>query len=230
MNVCDFTCGTGFHRCADHCATDSSAMECGPGCVICPTHANATSTCTSGTCGFVCNTGFVLSGSMCVPITCGNRTLDAGETCDDGNMTSGDGCSAACQMEASTVVDSCTSTPAAALVISDTAGAHQYTGTTSGATDDGAGTCSANGPDVVIRLQFNFTTSYMYTVTVTPSGWTTNVRHGSPCPGTACDTGAASSAAVTYTASATGPTIDYLVVDSPDTTNAGPFTVSVSVM
>jgi MYXO-CTERM domain-containing protein len=31
--------------------------------------------------------------------TCGNGTLDQGETCDDGNTTDGDGCSATCQDE-----------------------------------------------------------------------------------------------------------------------------------
>ncbi len=31
--------------------------------------------------------------------TCGNGTLDAGETCDDGNAAGGDGCSASCQTE-----------------------------------------------------------------------------------------------------------------------------------
>jgi cysteine-rich repeat protein len=30
---------------------------------------------------------------------CGNRALDAGESCDDGNMTNGDGCNAECQNE-----------------------------------------------------------------------------------------------------------------------------------
>ena len=31
--------------------------------------------------------------------TCGNGTVDPGETCDDGNTTAGDGCSASCQTE-----------------------------------------------------------------------------------------------------------------------------------
>jgi len=31
--------------------------------------------------------------------TCGNGTIDTGETCDDSNTASGDGCSAACQTE-----------------------------------------------------------------------------------------------------------------------------------
>lgn len=36
---------------------------------------------------------------------CGNDRLDVGETCDDGNTESGDGCSAACQTEAGWVCD-----------------------------------------------------------------------------------------------------------------------------
>ena len=32
-------------------------------------------------------------------LTCGNKTVDAGETCDDGNRTDGDGCNADCQDE-----------------------------------------------------------------------------------------------------------------------------------
>jgi MYXO-CTERM domain-containing protein len=31
--------------------------------------------------------------------TCGNGTVDDGETCDDGNTADGDGCSASCQDE-----------------------------------------------------------------------------------------------------------------------------------
>ena len=34
------------------------------------------------------------------PGVCGNGTVDSGETCDDGNTTDGDGCSATCQTEA----------------------------------------------------------------------------------------------------------------------------------
>lgn len=33
------------------------------------------------------------------PIICGNGTIDTGETCDDGNTASGDGCSSSCQTE-----------------------------------------------------------------------------------------------------------------------------------
>lgn len=43
--------------------------------------------------GFDNESNILCSGS------CGNRVLDSGETCDDGNLTSGDGCSASCQSE-----------------------------------------------------------------------------------------------------------------------------------
>ncbi|HTJ47576.1 MAG TPA: hypothetical protein VL463_36010 [Kofleriaceae bacterium] len=33
------------------------------------------------------------------PASCGNGTIDTGETCDDGNTSDGDGCSASCQTE-----------------------------------------------------------------------------------------------------------------------------------
>jgi cysteine-rich repeat protein len=35
---------------------------------------------------------------VCVPVSCGNGTLDAGEDCDDGNTTSGDGCQSTCRV------------------------------------------------------------------------------------------------------------------------------------
>ena len=34
-----------------------------------------------------------------IPPRCGNRKIEAGEACDDGNMASGDGCDSACQVE-----------------------------------------------------------------------------------------------------------------------------------
>src|SRR5882762_8433534 len=34
---------------------------------------------------------------ICVPQTCGNGVPDPGETCDDGNNVSGDGCPADCR-------------------------------------------------------------------------------------------------------------------------------------
>jgi cysteine-rich repeat protein len=40
--------------------------------------------------------------------TCGNGTVEAGEACDDGNLTNGDGCTAACTVQTGY---SCTGTP-----------------------------------------------------------------------------------------------------------------------
>src|SRR5438105_3518080 len=37
------------------------------------------------------------SGGLCVPLACGNSVIQPGEQCDDGNNTSGDGCSADCR-------------------------------------------------------------------------------------------------------------------------------------
>jgi cysteine-rich repeat protein len=36
----------------------------------------------------------------CIPVVCGDGVVSAGEACDDGNLTSGDGCNAACSVEA----------------------------------------------------------------------------------------------------------------------------------
>ena len=51
-------------------------------------------------------TAFVLAGVVATNrvvyvqgASCGNRTIEVGETCDDGNLANGDGCSSACQVE-----------------------------------------------------------------------------------------------------------------------------------
>jgi cysteine-rich repeat protein len=43
--------------------------------------------------------GFDAGGNIICSGDCGNLVLNAGESCDDGNTVSGDGCSAACQTE-----------------------------------------------------------------------------------------------------------------------------------
>ena len=42
------------------------------------------------------------SGSV-RPAVCGNGDIETGEQCDDGNATSGDGCSSTCQIESSMI-------------------------------------------------------------------------------------------------------------------------------
>jgi cysteine-rich repeat protein len=51
--------------------------------------------------------------SVCTPL-CGNGTQEAGETCDDGNMTGGDGCSASCAVEANYA---CAGTPSVCTLL-----------------------------------------------------------------------------------------------------------------
>lgn len=43
--------------------------------------------------------GFDLAGNILCSDTCGNGVLEQGESCDDGNTTGGDGCSADCGLE-----------------------------------------------------------------------------------------------------------------------------------
>lgn len=45
--------------------------------------------------------GFDGNSNILCSASCGNRVLNDGEACDDGNMISGDGCSATCQSEPS---------------------------------------------------------------------------------------------------------------------------------
>jgi cysteine-rich repeat protein len=42
---------------------------------------------------------YVQTGVVCPPSVCGNGMQEAGEQCDDGNQTSGDGCSSSCMKE-----------------------------------------------------------------------------------------------------------------------------------
>src|SRR3989344_2969270 len=89
-----------------------------------------------GTCStnLVCNTD-----GRCVPsadLLCGNRVLDSGEQCDDGNRAIGDGCSAACQSEAGY---SCSGEPSMCIT---TCGDGIAAGTE---TCDDGGTCSTTG-------------------------------------------------------------------------------------
>ncbi|MBA3500765.1 MAG: DUF4215 domain-containing protein, partial [Deltaproteobacteria bacterium] len=60
-----------------------------PGAIVCPT-------------GIVCADGTTCAAAqpVCIVNPCGNGRVDTGETCDDGNILSGDGCSPTCGSEA----------------------------------------------------------------------------------------------------------------------------------
>jgi len=125
------TCGcpTGQHACGQSCVSDTSISSCGSRCSVCPSPANSTVTCTTGTCGFTCASGFREQNGLCVDLdecatnngncsanaactnTPGSRTCTCntgfsgdGVTCTDLNecLTNNGGCAADA---------SCTNTP-----------------------------------------------------------------------------------------------------------------------
>jgi len=74
--------------------SDTLCARCGGlGDICCAGDACAEGCCSGGRC-------LAVSGACpTVPPTCGNATLSADETCDDGNNVGGDGCSSTCQVE-----------------------------------------------------------------------------------------------------------------------------------
>lgn len=71
MNApCMGTCNPGQHTCNGLCVLDNSVNSCGPTrCTGCPVPGNSKATCTSGMCGFTCNTNYKKCGSGCIADT-----------------------------------------------------------------------------------------------------------------------------------------------------------------
>jgi hypothetical protein len=82
-------CSAGFGNC------DSNASN------GCETTLN-TDRLNCGSCGRVCAAGQSCAAGACA-VRCGDGLLGTGETCDDGNTVDGDGCSAQCQRECSSL-------------------------------------------------------------------------------------------------------------------------------
>ncbi len=87
--------------------------------------------------------------------TCGNRKVDPGEECDDGNKANGDGCSATCKRESGGPGDLCSDALELALTQHD--GGTLYTASVSGSTASlfhhYAATCGGgSGADVVYKV------------------------------------------------------------------------------
>jgi hypothetical protein len=83
--TCGFTCNPSYGKCPDGCwFIQNDPTHCGPACVNCsgaPPPSNAHSTgCTSGTCTFACNLGYVDVGGICVVQDAGSDAGD-GATC-----------------------------------------------------------------------------------------------------------------------------------------------------
>ena len=101
------SCNPGFADCnndiSDGCETNlnTSPLNCAVCGHSCPNVANGVRICNNGVCDFTCNLGFTKVGNQCVPVAvCGDGIVQGGETCDDGNVNNGDGCSSACQVQA----------------------------------------------------------------------------------------------------------------------------------
>ncbi|MEZ4335246.1 MAG: DUF4215 domain-containing protein [Sandaracinaceae bacterium] len=111
---CSATCGNMVLDAGELCENGSATP--------CPTSCDDGNACTidtlvgsAATCNAECSvapvTACSMTGDGCCPsgctsstdadctATCGNSIVEAGETCDDGNTTAGDGCSATCQAE-----------------------------------------------------------------------------------------------------------------------------------
>jgi cysteine-rich repeat protein len=115
-NDCSALCGNGVVNAGETC--DTGIATGAPG--ACPTSCDDANACTTdtllsgGTCSAACSHTAItvpvtgdgccppgansLTDGDCAPV-CGNGIVEAGEMCDDGNTTSGDGCSSTCQIE-----------------------------------------------------------------------------------------------------------------------------------
>jgi len=109
---------------------------------------------------------------------CGDRTLGPSETCDDGNLVDGDGCSSSCALE--TMRDACPGNPVALSL----GGAQLYRGTIADASDTAM--CRGgigSGPDRVIEIDPDFTG--WLNIQLTPiDDFDAALMTRSECPGT----------------------------------------------
>ena len=232
MGICHVNCAGGYHLCGAACVPDASTAQCGNACLPCMAVPNADVACVGGGCMHTCVAGFVDNGGSCVstsPLTCGDRTLETGETCDDGNRVGGDGCSPSCQMEPGTSADDC-STTIVPIRISDT-GRHLYVGTTNGASSS-ASSCVADGPDVAYQIVYESPlSSYSYAVTAVPSTrWDVVLEHGGVCsPGTCVDVYAAGGTE-SYSNTPSGPVTTFVMVDGYHSGDHGDFVLEIDVM
>jgi cysteine-rich repeat protein len=186
---------------ANGCETDLTTLtNCGACGTQCSAPANASAICNSAGCGFHCNLGYSLSGGMCVSTaaSCGDRAIESGETCDDGNMTAGDGCSPSCQLEQAPS-DSCSGIPTLTVHMGTqcyagsqcTSGTSCVSGASNAEADDFYCTrltgAYGHGPDVAFNVVAM--DGGIANVQLIPASATADVIIG--LPGTSCMTGQA---------------------------------------
>ncbi|HQK18613.1 MAG TPA: DUF4215 domain-containing protein, partial [Polyangiaceae bacterium] len=113
---------------------------------------------------------FVLTCTIKVAY-CGNGTVEGTEECDDGNNTSGDGCSSSCKIEPKGPADIC---PGKTLQLKESNGTYIAfeTGSTTGQTHAYVGTCggTSTAPDQVYK--FNSGVGGRVTVSIPTEGTT----------------------------------------------------------
>jgi len=148
------------------------------------------------------------------PSTCGDRMIEGGETCDDGNTTGSDGCSGSCAIEST--ADAC---PGRGIVLGR--GVQRYLGTTVGASS--TETCRTGfpsfsetgfGPDIVYAIapQYSGTLS----IRVDAPGFDVVLQTKSECPGFAdhfCEDSEGTGGSETLTGGVTNG-VRYMVVVS----------------
>lgn len=165
------------------------------------------------------------------PAACGNGAIEGGESCDDGNKTSGDGCSATCQLEPVTGHDTCANADPVTLVpgVGGAYAANVRSGTTNLAHDQTFTGCSSAGADAVFAVVAPI--DGVLTASVVADGFAASVGVRTSCPPSttatlplACakapdEVGVSVSQGQTY----------YVIVDGVATADKGAFTLLVDV-
>jgi cysteine-rich repeat protein len=155
--------------------------------------------------------------------TCGNRTIDTGETCDDGNATAGDGCDATCQLEA-TAGSAC---PADAAALALAPGTQVYTGDSTGPDNAVHGTCAASSTADEAIFRVRPTQSGHLRVDLTPeSAYDPVLFARASCPGSTdiqCADANGSGQGETVEFDVTAGTIYTVVADGFTGSDEGPF-------
>jgi cysteine-rich repeat protein len=162
-------------------------------------------------------------------VSCGNGAIDAGEQCDDRNMTGGDGCSSTCQLEMNVVRENCGAAMGSLRVRSGQT--IVVRGTTAGRNNDSDGgmRCQATGADIVLRVRA--VDGGTLRVVATPqTAWDLVLRAGGNCPGSMCIDMGMLGVAETYTQNGVSGGTDIDVVVDGFMGASGGFDLSISLM
>ncbi len=84
--------------------------------------------------------------------SCGDGLVSGTEQCDDGNLTDGDGCSAACQLEALAGTDTCPGHAIALMGVGTATRERVVTVSTTDLASDYSATCGGSGRDAVVAV------------------------------------------------------------------------------